>query len=193
MIIGVMGMSGSGKSTFCGHLKEKGAYIIDADKIAREVLEKGSSGLLEVKEKFGEEVLFSDGSLNRKKLGEIVFNNEEKLEILNSITAKRIDEEIIKRVNLNKGKIVVIDCPMLHKISAIGLCDKVILITAPEEILIERIVERDGISKENAKARIKSQNSEFSRFANEIIENNKDIKSLENEAEKIISRKDDSK
>ena len=75
MVIGVMGMSGSGKSTFSGFLKEFGAELIDADKIAREVMEKGSEGLEEAVKAFGEEILFPDGTLNRKKLGSIVFSD----------------------------------------------------------------------------------------------------------------------
>ena len=202
MIIGVMGMSGSGKSTFSAYLEGQGAYIIDADKIAREVVEKGTKGLKEIEKSFGSDVLLSDGSLDRKKLGEIVFNDKKKLEILNSITTPEINREIIKRATENNDKLVVIDCPMLHKISAIEICDKVVFVTASEEILIKRIMERDNISFDNAKARIKSQNSEFLRFADVIIENNKDILSLYNEADKLIkhtgvephvlARKDDS-
>lgn len=186
MIIGVMGMSGSGKSTFSAYLENKGAYLIDADKIAREVVEKGTKGLKEIEKAFGSDVLLSDGSLDRKKLGEIVFNDKKKLEILNSITTPEIDKLIKKRALEKTDGLVVVDCPMLHKISAIDICDKVVYITAPEEILIKRIEDRDNISYDTAKARIKSQNSEFSRFADVIIENNKDIKSLCDEAEKLI-------
>lgn len=185
MIIGVLGLSGSGKSTFCKTLSDLGAYIIDADVIAREVVAKGTEGLKEITEYFGKEVLLSDGTLNRKKLGEIVFNNSEKLEVLNKITHKRVQEEIEARIFKNPDKLIVIDAPLLHKISTITMCDQVVLITAPEDILIKRIVERDGISPNVAKARIKSQVNDYKVNATIIIENNSDITKLIHKAEKL--------
>ena len=191
MIIGVMGMSGSGKSTFSGFLKELGAELIDADKIAREVMEKGSEGLLEAVKTFGEEILFPDGALNRKKLGSIVFSDEEKLNKLNSITSARIDAIIKKRALESEKEIVVIDCPMLYKISAIEICDKVIFVTADKKVMAERIMERDFLSYDDAIKRINSQGEEFSKYADIIIENNKEKEYLKECAEKIISGKDE--
>lgn len=185
MIIGVMGMSGSGKSTFCSFLKELGAEVIDADKIAREVLDKGTDGLKEVEERFGREVIFSDGSLDRKKLGSIIFNNPEKLEILNSITTKRIDNEIIKRAKESKSDFIVIDCPMLHNIDAKDMCDKIVLVKAPVEVMTERIIKRDSLTYEGAKARISAQESDFHKFADIVIENNGTLEDLRNQAKKL--------
>ena len=191
MIIGVMGMSGSGKSTFSDFLKELGAELIDADKIAREVMEKDSEGFLEAVKVFGEEILFPDGELNRKKLGSIVFSDKEKLEKLNFITSSRIDAIIKKRAFESKAKNIVIDCPMLYKISAYEICDKVIFITADKEIMADRIMKRDSLSYVDAIKRINSQGEEFSKYADIIIENNKDADYLKSCAIKIISGKDE--
>lgn len=185
MIIGVMGMSGSGKSTFCSYLKELGAEVIDADKIAREVLEKGTEGLKEIEEKFGSEVIFPDGSLNRKKLGSIVFNDCKMLEILNSITTKRIDNEIIKRAKESSSGFIVIDCPMLHNIDAKDICDKIVLVKAPVEVMAERIVKRDNLTYEGAKARISAQESDFHKYADIVIENNGTPEDLRKQAKKL--------
>ena len=184
MIIGIMGMSGSGKSTLAGILRDMGAELIDADKIAREVVEKGSKGLFEIREAFGEQVISPDGTLDRKKLGEIVFSDEKKLEKLNSITAPKIDD-IIKNRALASEKPVVIDCPMLHKISAKEICDVILLVKAPFEVMRERIEKRDKLSRKEAEKRLNSQLSDFEKYADIIIENNGDEESLENKAQMI--------
>jgi dephospho-CoA kinase len=184
MIIGVMGMSGSGKSTFAGMLRDMGAKLIDADIVAREVVEKGTKGLSEIREAFGDEVIFPDGTLNRKKLGEIVFSDEKHLAKLNLITAPKIDE-IIKKRALESEKTVVIDCPMLHKISAKDICDIIILVKAPFEKMRERIEKRDNLSEKQAEERLSSQASDFEKYADIIIENDGDIESLKIKAEMI--------
>lgn len=185
MIIGVMGLSGSGKSTFSAVLQSLGAYLIDADKIAREVVEKGSEGLFEIVSAFGKDILLPDGSLDRKKLGSIVFKDNEKLVMLNQITHRKIQGEIEKRISENKDKLIVIDAPLLHKIDTINMCDEVVLITAPKEALINRIIERDNLPYDIAKARIESQLADYKINSTIIIENNSDKNNLIKKAERL--------
>ena len=172
LVVGIMGYSGSGKSTLTNEFEKLGAFVIDADKIGKDILKVGSDGLKKVVELFGEDILLSDKSLNRKKLGEIVFSDEEKLNLLNSVTWNAINEEIKKRVNENKDKVVIIDCALLYKITAYNLCNQVIFLNIPEEILIERIVKRDNISYDTAKNRLERQkDSEFIKKATIVLDN----------------------
>ena len=186
MIIGIMGYSGSGKSTFTKEFEKLGAYVIDADKIGKDILKKGSEGLKKVASIFGEGILLPDKSLNRKKLGDIVFSDEEKLNLLNNVTWSAIDEEIRRQVNKEKGRVIIIDCALLYKISSYSLCDEVIFIDTPEEILIERIVKRDNISYDTAKNRLKRQyDPEFIKKATLIIVS-KDVNDLKLQAEALM-------
>ena len=185
MIIGVMGHSGSGKSTFCEELKNKGAYIIDADKIGKDILKKGSSALDKVIDAFGEEYLNPDKSLNRKKLGETVFKDKKRLETLNSITWGEIEKEIEKEIEENKDKLIILDCPLLLEIETYKKCDEVIFIDVPKDVLIKRITKRDNISEETAKNRIESQSCDFKSKATIIIKND-NLDDLKNKAKSLM-------
>ena len=134
-IIGVYGLSGAGKSTFCKRLSELSCHLIDADAIAREILENDSPFLQKIKETFGEQVFSEDGVLNRKKLGSIVFSDKSELEKLNGITWPEIDRIMKERALKIKEGIVVIDCPLLTKVSSKDICDELIYIKAEEERL----------------------------------------------------------
>ena len=138
-ILGVTGGTGSGKSTVCEYLKEKGAKIIDADIVAREIVMKGKPALFEIEEAFGSDVLFSDGSLDRKKLGKIVFASSEKLNILNGITHKYIIEEIKNRVSESDENLVIIDAALLFETELFKLCHKTVAVTADKKEREKRI------------------------------------------------------
>lgn len=173
MVIGIMGYSGSGKSTFAKEMENLGAYVIDADKIGKDILEVGTPAYKEVVAYFGDSILEKNKSINRKKLGQTVFSDKDKLEILNKITWNEINRIIIKKVEESNSKVIVIDCPLLYKVSSYNLCDEVIFINSKEEELIERIVKRDNIDKETAKNRLNSQkDDEFLKKATMVIENN---------------------
>lgn len=158
MIIGITGGSGAGKSTVSAKFEKYGFKIADADKIAHMLMAKGSDCLSETVEHFGSGFLNSDGTLNRKKLGEAVFSDPEKLKALNKITHKYITAEIKKITEENPD--TVIDAAVLFESGAYRLCDVTVYVHCPEEIRIKRIMERDGISREYAKSRIKSQADE---------------------------------
>lgn len=180
-VLGLSGGSGSGKSTVASILKDFGAYIIDADKIAREIVCPGEKAYKDIVLHFGKDILNEDETINRKKLAEIVFGNNEQLEKLNFITHTEIFKIIKQRVNEHQNELVVIDAPLLFDCPEIlALCDKTAVVTADEEIRIKRIVNRDGISVELAKKRINSQKSQeyLISKADIVWENNGDIENL---------------
>ena len=118
-VIGLTGGTGSGKSTVSAYLEEKGCCIIDADKISRKLTEKGGEALGPIRERFGTEVFFEDGSLNRKKLGSIVFNDNQKLKILEEITTDIVIRKTLETVERLKAEgiqnVVVLDAPLLFE------------------------------------------------------------------------------
>lgn len=156
-IIGLTGKSGAGKGAVSRILKSMGAYTIDADVVARNVVEKGKPALLEIKNCFGEGVLLENGELNRKALARIVFNSGEELHKLNTITHKYITEEIVSEINSNDSDIFVIDAAALIESGIDKMCDKIICVTADESVRTKRIIERDSLSIEEAKDRISAQ------------------------------------
>lgn len=191
-IIGVTGGIGSGKSTVSRILRDLGAKIVSADKIARDIVHKGEKALLEIVEHFGDEILTSNGELDRKKLGTIVFGNNEKLEVLNSITHKYIVEKIVNIVEQfkmdNKSGIMVIDAPIPVEHGFIDIVDQVWVVTADIDVRVKRIIERDGITREEALSRINSQKkeSEYLDIADEVLVNNGEIEELEKEVARLF-------
>lgn len=190
-VIGITGNSGSGKSFISSILKEYEGFIIDADKIGHDVLEKGMYAYNEVIDTFGHCILDENSNINRKSLGAIVFNDKSKLAELNKITHKYITKVITHKVNeikLNSlYKFIVIDAALLIEAGLHKVCDIIILVDANKDIRLRRIMERDEISEEEAKSRIDSQTSSeyLKRYAHIIIINDKfntllkeDVKSL---------------
>lgn len=173
-IIGLMGNSGSGKSTVAEYLREKGAEIVDADEISHQLCELGQPGLVAIKKAFEPYYFNDDGSLNRKRLGRLVFadpNQLEKLEsILHPLIKKRLEQEIKKA----KSDIVIVDCALLTKVGLHNDVDEVWLVMSDVDHKISRIMQRDGISVEDAVNRLKSQEEEVSltRYADRVIHNN---------------------
>lgn len=188
LIIGVTGGTGSGKSTVCSYLKEKGAKIIDADALAREIVEKGKPALSEIVEAFSDEILLSDGSLDRKKLGEIVFASSEKLNILNEITHKYIIEEIKKRVSNSEAALTVIDAALIFETELFKLCDKTIAVVAQKKEREKRIIKRDALSDRVAKNRIASQkeNDFYEKNSDLVIVNDGDLSDLELKIDEVL-------
>ena len=158
MIIGITGGSGSGKSTVSALFGQHGWFVIDADEVAHTVMEKGSECLSEVCKAFGRDILQEDGSLNRKKLGSLVFGDPEKLEKLNAITFRYI-KKAVKELLRGKEN-AVIDAPLLFESGLHLLCDTTLVVTCPKEIRIRRIMARDGVSADYAEKRIASQKTD---------------------------------
>lgn len=182
-IIGVTGPIGSGKSTLSGFFAQKGARVIDADLLYREVVQKGKPALDEIVRVFGKEVLDGEGRLNRKKLGSIVFGDKVKLEVLNGLTHKYIIEEIIeeiKKARESNVEVLVIECPIPIKHGFIDMVDEVYVVVADEKVRAERIMKRNNLSFDDAVKRIRSQmtNEEYISIADKVIRNESDFDSL---------------
>ena len=160
-IIGVTGSSGAGKDTLCEILENKyNAEIVDADKIARELSKKGTMYLQSIVESFGSGIVDRKGELNRKKLASIIYEDDKKREELNKLTFIYVVDEIKKRINKIKKKIIVVNAPLLFESNLDQVCDFVIAIIAERKVQIERIMKRDNIQEDEAEKRLNMQNTD---------------------------------
>lgn len=187
-IIGVTGSSGAGKDTLCEILENKyNAEIVDADKIARKLSKKGTMYLKSIVDCFGSNIINRQGELNRKKLASIIFEDEKKREELNRLTFIYVVDEIKRQINKLKKDIIVVNAPLLFESNLNQICDFVIAIIADRDIQIERIIKRDGLSKEEAEKRLNMQNTNefFEENADYIIYNKESMKDIEKQLKKI--------
>lgn len=193
-VIGLTGGIASGKTTISNILKKLGAIIIDADKIARKVVEKSSPALKDIEENFGRDVLFKNGRLDRKKLGNIVFNDTGSLKKLNEIIHPYIVEKIIDEINHYKetynNRVIILDAALLIELNLMDLVEEVWLIVVPEEMQLGRLVERDNISADQAQKRIDAQIplEDKKKYADLIIDNSKDLTYLQAQIEENWER-----
>jgi len=162
-VIGLTGGIATGVTTVASMFKELGAEIIEADKIAREVVEPGTQPYRKIVETFGREILSADGSIDRKKLGQIVFGDDTARRRLNRIThsaiRRRIEEEIERIRGSNPDATVLIDVPLLLDTTGPDTFDMdgVIVVTAAKDAQVERLMLRDTLSEEDAQRRIAAQ------------------------------------
>lgn len=171
MILGITGGTGCGKTTLLQLIRQRGGLVLDCDEIYHQLLISDRALLEALHQRFPQ--AFSDGSFDRKKLGSIVFADARALEDLNTITHSAVRQEVLRRLE---------DAPPLAAIDAIGLfesglnrlCDLTVAVTAPEEIRVQRLVQRDGISPEYARSRITAQPSAqwFAQRCDAVLENN---------------------
>ncbi|WP_077065078.1 dephospho-CoA kinase [Gracilibacillus massiliensis] len=161
MIIGLTGNIATGKSTISNMIQEKYSIpVIDADKVAREVVEPGEKALQTIAETFGEGILLEDGTLNRKHLGEIIFQDKTKREKLNAIVhpAVRVRMEQKKKMFLQQGhNFIVLDIPLLFENDLTYLVDKTIVVYTTEDIQLKRLMERNQFTEKEAQNRMNAQ------------------------------------
>lgn len=193
MVVGLTGQTGSGKTTVCNAFENNGFTVINADMIARKVVDKGSPCLAELEDCFGKEILTADGDLNRKYLSKIVFNDKCKLEQLNSISYPYITSEILNQIRINSdmgNKLILLDAPTLFESRADDFCELIISVVAKYDIRLQRIISRDGLSKEEAENRMNSQHDEkfFVENSDFIIKNNKDLNNLSAVAKEVSDK-----
>lgn len=192
IVLGLTGQTGAGKSTLCRYLQQKGCTVIDADQVARNVVEKGSACIADIVLEFGVEYLTMDGNLNRRKLGESVFTDKAKLKKLNDIMfpyiINNIKEKIAEAKDASEG-IIILDAPTLFESGSDKFCDKVISVIASQDVRRHRIIERDGLSEEEAMHRITAQHSDsfYTERSWMVLQNNSDVDDLKQQADHMLS------
>ncbi|GLX67028.1 dephospho-CoA kinase [Paenibacillus glycanilyticus] len=158
MKIGLTGGIATGKSTVAAMLVERGALLVDADQVAREVVMPGEPALEAVASLFGQAVIHTDGTLDRKALGGIVFNNSELLAQLESILHPAIRGRMQLRIRQyeeqHPRQLVVADIPLLYETGQEGLYDGVMVVYVPQQLQLERLMERNGLQEQEAQRRI---------------------------------------
>lgn len=188
MVIGLTGGIGTGKSTVARRLVEKGYRVIDADMISRSIIEKDEV-IKEILEKIDKD-LFENGKINRKKLAQIVFKDEKKLDVLNSIMHPLIIREMKKEIEkqIKIYDIVIVDMPLIFEMKIEKEFDVILLVYASKQVQIKRIVQRDGRTEEEAESIINSQiDLEFKRKRSDyILENNGTLEYLYAKTDKIL-------
>jgi dephospho-CoA kinase len=177
LVIGLTGSIASGKSTVSLMFDEFQIPVVDADKIAREVVYPGEEAYNKIIETFGIHILREDRTLNRKKLGELVFDDPEKLEVLNQIVHPAIRRTIIEKRDgfIQSGaSCVVLDIPLLFESNLTNFVDKTIVVYVDEDVQLQRLMERDEFSEGEALKRVKSQMpvKEKAKLADAVINNN---------------------
>lgn len=194
-IIGLTGGIATGKSTVSNILKCKGFKVIDADIIAREVVEVGKSAYNDIVSAFGRQILNEDLTINRSKLGDIIFHNSESRNKLNSIVHPRVTKEILRQINKysKNNKVIFLDIPLLieqkEKLKDL-LIDEIWLVYTNQEIQIKRLIKRDNIDFDKASAKVRTQIpiDEKRKYADVIIDNTKDINALKKTLDMIIQK-----
>ena len=157
MIIGITGGTGCGKTTLLSLIETHGGFVLDCDKIYHQLLQTDTTLLRSIENRFPNTV--QDGILDRKKLGTVVFSDEKALSDLNSITHSAVKAEVLRQLK-RKPKLAAIDAIGLFEGGLAELCDTTVAVTAPEDIRIRRLMQRDGISERYAQKRIAAQHTE---------------------------------
>ncbi|MGI5888901.1 MAG: dephospho-CoA kinase [Oscillospiraceae bacterium] len=161
-VFALTGMSGSGKSLAASYLREKGFYVIDSDEVVRKVEEPGTECTEKLMKVFPE-AYSKSGVLDRKKLAELCFGNSENLKKLNSIVHPYVAEEVkkeIRKIGEEGEKFCFLEAPALFESGLDSICDLIILVTSDRETMKKRIMERDGLTEEEAERRLSSQTSQ---------------------------------
>ncbi|GDX34537.1 dephospho-CoA kinase [Actinomycetes bacterium] len=186
ILIGLTGGIGSGKSEVSALLTRRGAIVIDADLIVRELQQPGQPAFIKIVEMFGSSVLATDGSLNRATIAAEVFKDKQALQKLNDLIHPLVREEMNLRVerHRNSDKVVVLDIPLLVENPRKGL-DGVLVIDLDSEIAVSRLVEQRKMTVDDARARVNAQSTREQRLAiaNHVIDNSGDRVALERQVE----------
>ena len=188
ILVGLTGGIGSGKSTISSLLEGKGAIIIDADAIVREVQMPGSAVLTELAAKFGSGVLAADGSLDRQAVANIVFTDPEALKALNAIVHPAVGKEMNRRMieQRTTDHVVILDIPLLTENPREGLQGKIV-VDVPVEVQVERLVRYRGFDEADARARISRQATREQRLATAdfVVDNSGDLADLQPQMDKL--------
>lgn len=157
IVLGVTGNIATGKSTVVAMLRDLGAHHIDADLVYRDLVGPDQPLLRSLAEHFGEGIIADDGSLDRQALGAIVFSNPEKLKTLDALTHPAVIAETDRRVNEIREGVIIMDAVKLIESGHHEVCDEVWLVTAPEDIQVRRVMERNNVDEAEARRRVAAQ------------------------------------
>ncbi|NVK25369.1 MAG: dephospho-CoA kinase [Gammaproteobacteria bacterium] len=184
-IVGVTGGIGAGKSAATDLFEKLGISVVDADIVAREVVTPGQPALQKIVEAFGEQILLSNGTLNRAKLREIIFSNENCKRQLNDIMFPAIREELLYQLSNADSPYVILSAPLLLENGLESYTDRVLVVDVPESIQITRASSRDGVNNEQIKSIIQNQINREQRLekANDVIDNSHSLDDLSRQVE----------
>lgn len=194
LVVGVTGGIASGKNSLSTVFEKLGSKIIDADNICRELVYPGTAAWHEIVEAFGESVLNHNNCINRKKLGDIIFQNFAKRDRLNAILHPKVITEEKRQIDIIREEephsIVTINAALLIESGNYKEVDLVVVVTASEDAMINRVIERDKISKEDAMRRIKAQmpTGEKVKYADYVIDNNGTMAELRERSINLFER-----
>ena len=196
-VVGLTGGIGSGKSTVARLLADHGAIVVDADKVAREVVEPGQPALQEIRERFGREVIDPQGRLDRAALAAIVFGDDDARRDLEGITHPRIGDRVAQRIADaqaaedadGRERLVVVDHPLLVESGAAAGYETVIVVEAPVEVRVGRLVEARGMDEADVRARVKAQADDATRraAATHLVDNAGDLDALQAQVDAILA------
>jgi dephospho-CoA kinase len=191
--IGLTGSIAVGKSFVCKVARELGCHVLDADKTAREVVAKGTDGLAEIVKHFGEDVLLKDGELDRKKMAVIVFTDETKRSLLNSIIHPRVieaqNEWLNKLENAEPDAIAIIDAALMIESGGYKRFDKIIVVWCSADIQLSRLMSRDGLSRKESTKRIAAQmpQEEKKKFADYLIDTSNGFEDTRRQTAELVA------
>ena len=190
-VVGLTGPIGSGKSVVAQIFLNNDYKLIDADKVAREVVEKGSPVLEKLALEFGCDVINQDGTLNRRLLADRAFSTKEGTDKLNSITHPAIVDLVKKKIaqyEENGVERIIYDAPLLFESNTNKLCDCIVSVIAPKEVRIQRVIERDSVTEADVRKRISAQHDEsyYTEKSNYVIYNNSTLKELRRRTQSIV-------
>lgn len=186
-VLGLTGGIGSGKSAVSAMFEEFGIQVVDADIVAREVVEPGSLGLTKITAHFGDEILTSNGTLDRAKLRAIIFADESQKQWLNNLLHPLIRESMLMQLKQATSNYVILVAPLLFENGLEKYCNHTLLIDVPVDVQITRTTARDNVSVELAKQIIASQMSRADKKqkAGDILDNNRPLIEVKADVQKL--------
>ncbi len=203
IVVGVTGNMGSGKTTVSRMLRDMGAEVVDADQLAREIVQPHRPAWRELVAEFGSSILREDGTIDRRRLARMVFADAERLRRLNEITHPRIIEEIDARIRAARRRgdtrVLVIDAPLIIEAGMVSMVDRIWLVRADQEVRMQRLLQRGEYTRSEIRDRLRAQmpENEQLRYADAVIDNSgcieetrRQVRALWEELCKEIERKD---
>ncbi|AZB43893.1 dephospho-CoA kinase [Bacillus sp. FJAT-42376] len=193
LVIGLTGGIASGKSTVSSILKEYGFPIIDADILAKEAVDPGMPAYTQIVEAFGDSILQNDGSIDRAKLGSLIFGDSEKRKVLNGIVHPQVRQEMVRQRDeyIQQGKkAVILDIPLLFESKLTHFADKILLVYVTPDVQVNRLMKRNQYNEKEARQRIDSQMplEEKKHLADEVLYNNGTVEETKNQLSAIMDK-----